>query len=58
MGLQFSYNWDIANDTYVPLPCDEGTYNVMLWYWTKDMREYYFWYNYYPYWVDMRIGHC
>ena len=53
------YNWDIANDTYVPLPNSESE---AIWYldiaeWLEEYKDYWLYYNFFPYFMTTS-GHC
>ena len=55
----FSYNWNIANDTYVPLPDSISEANWQLWLidWLEQNKDYWLYYNYFPYFMTP-CGHC
>lgn len=54
------YNWDIANDTFVPLPdpISEAIWRIAYLDWLEWFKDDYIYFNYVPYSIMGIGGHC
>lgn len=54
-----AYNWNIANDTYVPLPDSnsDANWQLLLIEWLEQYEDDWLYYNYFPYFMTP-CGHC
>lgn len=53
------YNWNIANDTYVPLPTrtEEADWHLDIAKWLEEYKDYWLYYNFFPYFMTA-AGYC